>query len=95
MRRDVSRGGRGLPDICGRLGGRWAVDSVGRCGESCILTLLRVRFAWQMWGMVVIGLVARVFSYDRRGDSCTRRAFRVVGVGHGVICCVVGHRFAW
>ena len=74
---------------------RWAVDSPGRCGESCILTLLSARFAWQVWGMVAIGGAARVLSRDRRGDSCTRRAFRVAGVGNGVTCCVAGHRFAW
>ena len=71
------------------------MDSLGRCGESCILTLLRVRFAWQVWGMVAIGIAARVLSRDRRGESCTRRAFRVAGVGNGVTCCVAGHRFAW
>ena len=75
--RDVSRGGRGTPDARGRLGGRWAVDSLGRSGESCILTLLRV------------------LSRDRRGESRTRRAFRVAGVGNGVTCCVAGHHFAW
>ena len=71
------------------------MDSLGRCGESCILTLPRVRFAWQVWGMVAIGLAAHVLSRDRRGDSCTRRAFRVAGVGNGVTCCVAGHRFVW
>ena len=95
MCRDVSRGGRGSPDARGHLGGRWAVDSLGRCGESCILTLLRVRFAWQVGGMVAIGLAARVLSHDRRGESRRRRAFRVTGVGNGITCCVAGHRFAW
>ena len=71
------------------------MDSLGRCGESCILTLLRVRFARQVWGMVAIGGAARVLSRDRRGDSCTRRAFHVAGVGNGVTGCVAGHRFAW
>ena len=55
------------------LGRRGAVDSRGRCGESCILTLLRVRFAWQVGGIVAIGGAARVLSRDRRGDPCTRR----------------------
>ena len=63
--------------------------------ESCILMLLSVRFAWQVWGMVAIGGAARVLSRDRRGDSCTRRAFRVAGVGNGVTCCVAGRLFAW
>ena len=48
------------------------MDSLGRCGESCILTLLRVRFAWQVWGMVAIGVAARVLLRDRRGESRTR-----------------------
>ena len=90
----VSRGRRGTPDARGSLGRRWAVDSLGRCGESCILTLLRAHFAWQVWGMVAIG-AARVLSRDRRGDSCARRAFHVAGVGNGVTGCVAGHRFAW
>ena len=71
------------------------MDSLGRCGESCILTLLRVRFAWQVWRMVATGGAARALSRDRRGDSCTRRAFHVAGVGDGATCCVAGHRFAW
>ena len=91
----MSHGRRGTPDACRRLGGRWAVDSPGKCGESCILTLLSVRFAWQVWGMVAIGGAARVVSRDRRGDSCTRRAFSVAGGGKGVTFCVAGHRFAW
>ena len=45
--------------------------------------------------MMAIGGVARVLSRDRGGDPCTRRAFRVAGVGNGVTCCVAGHRFAW
>ena len=52
------------------------------------LTLLSLRFAWQVWAMVAIGGAARVLSRDRRGDWCTRRAFRVAGVGNGVTCCV-------
>ena len=71
------------------------MDSLGRCGESCILTLLRVRFAWQVWGIVAIGVAARVLSRDRRGESYTQRTFRVAGVGNGETCCVAGHRFAW
>ena len=71
------------------------MDSRGRCGESCTLTLLSTRFAWQVWGMVAIGGAARVVSRDRRGDSFTQRAFRVAGVGNGVTCCVAGIRFAW
>ena len=95
-RAGVSRGRRGTPDARGRLGGRWAVDSLGRCGESCILTLLRVRFAWQVWEWWPSESPrARALSRDRRGDSCTRRAFRVAGVGNGATCCVAGHRFAW
>ena len=62
------------------------MDSRGRCGDSCILMLLSVRFVWQVWGMVAIGGAARVVSRDRRGDSFTQRAFRVAGVGNG------GHR---
>ena len=31
--RGVSRGGRGTPDARARLRGRWAVDSLGTCGE--------------------------------------------------------------
>ena len=93
--RDVSRGGRGTPDARERLGGRWAVDSLGRCGESCVLTLLRVRFAWQVWGMVAIGGGARVDSRGRRGESYTQRALRVVSVGNGATQRVAGHRFAW
>ena len=73
----------------------WALDSLGRRGDSRILTLLSVCFAWQMWGTVAIGGAARVVSLDRHGDSCTQRAFRVAGVGNGVTCCVAGHRFAW
>ena len=65
---------RGTRDARGRLGGRWAVDSRGRRGESCILALLSVRFAWQVWGMVAIGGAAHALSRDRRGDLCTRRA---------------------
>ena len=49
---DVSRGRRGTPDAHGRVGGRGVVDSRGSCGESCILTWLRERFMWQVWGMV-------------------------------------------
>ena len=44
--------------------------------------------------MVSIGGVARVLSRDRRGGSCTRRMFRVVGMGNAEICCVAGYRFA-
>ena len=68
------------------------VDSRGSWGESCILTWLRERFAWQVWGMVSIRGAVRVLSRDRRGESRARRAF---GVGNGVTCCVAGHRFAW
>ena len=32
----VLRGRRGTPDARVRLGGRWAVDSLGRCGEACV-----------------------------------------------------------
>ena len=45
--------------------------------------------------MVAVGGAARVLSRDRRGESCTRRAFRVAGVGNSVTCYVAGHRFAW
>ena len=72
------------------MGGRWAVDSCGRCGESCILTLLRVRFAWQVRGMVAIGGAARVVLGDGRGDLCAQRVFRVAGVGNGVTWWVAG-----
>ena len=70
------------------------MDPRGRCGESCILTLLSVRFARQVWGAVAIGGAARMVSRDRRGDSCTQRAFRVACVGNGETYCVAGHRFA-
>ena len=73
--------------------GRW-IRLAGVVNRA-FLTLLRVRFAWQVWGMVAIGVAARVLSRDRRGESRTRRAFRVAGVGNGVTCCVAGHRFAW
>ena len=62
----VSRGRRGTPDVRGHLGGRWALDLLGGCGESCILILLGVRVAW---GTVAIGGAARELSRDRRGDS--------------------------
>ena len=58
------------------------MDSLGGCGESCVLTLLRVRFAWQVWGMVAIGGAARVLSRDRRGGPCARRAFHAAGAGN-------------
>ena len=73
--------------------GRW-IRLAGVVNRA-FLTLLRVRFAWQVWGMVAIGGAARVVSRDRRGDSCTRRAFSVAGGGKGVTFCVAGHRFAW
>ena len=59
------------------------MDSLGRCGESCILTLLRVRFAWQVWGMVAIGGAARVLSRDRRGDCVAGHRFAVCVAGAG------------
>ena len=42
----MARDRRGAPDARGCLGGRWVVDSRGSGGESCILTLLSVHFAW-------------------------------------------------
>ena len=69
-----------------RLGGRWAVDSLGRCGESCVLTLLRVRFAWQVWGMVAIGAAARVIGVGNGVICCVaghRFAWQAQGIVHG------------
>ena len=40
---------RGTPDVLTRSGRHWPVDPRGRCGETCIWTLVRVRFAWQVW----------------------------------------------
>ena len=66
------------------------MDSRGRCGETCIWTLVRVRFTWQVWGKV-----ATRDSRGRRGEACTQRAFRVAGVGNGATGGLAGHRFAW
>ena len=43
------------------------MDLLGRCGESCILTLLRARFAWEVLGMVP--------------SEVPRARFRVTGAG--------------
>ena len=75
--------------------GRWTLDPCGRCGKSCSLTLLSVRFAWQVWGTVAIRGGAHVDSRGRRGESYMQRALRVVGVGNGATQRVAGHRFAW
>ena len=65
------------------------------CGETCIWTFVRVRFAWQVWGKVATEGVANVDSRGRRGEACTQRAFRVAGVGNGATGGLAGHRFAW
>ena len=46
------------------------VDSLGRCGESCSLTLLRVRFTWQVWGMVRPSAWPGIVFRGRRRGSC-------------------------
>ena len=51
-------------------------------------------FRVQVWEMITIGAAVRALSRDRQADPCTRRAFRVAGVGN-VTCCVAGHGFAW
>ena len=51
----VSRGRRGTPDACPRSGRHWRVDPRGRCGETCIWKLVRVRFTWQVSGKVATG----------------------------------------
>ena len=93
----VSRGRRGTPDACPRSGRHWRVDPRGRCGETCIWTLVRVRFTWQVWSKVATGTggVAKVDSRGRRGEARTQRAFRVAGVGNGASGGLAGHRFAW
>ena len=65
----VSRGRRGTPGACPRSGRHWRVDLRGRCGETCIWTLVRVRFTWQVWGKVGIGGVANVDSRGRHGEA--------------------------
>ena len=62
---------------------------------TCIWTLLRVRFTWQVWGKVASGGVANVDSRGRRGEACAQRAFRVAGVGNGAIDGLAAYRFAW
>ena len=91
----VSRGRRGTPDACPRAGRHWRVDPRGRCGETCIWTLVRVLFTWQVWGKVAIGGVAKVDSRGRRGEARTQRAFRVAGVGNGASGGLAEHSFAW
>ena len=71
------------------------MDPRGRCGETCIWTLVRVRFTWQVWGKAATGGVAKVDSRGRRREACTQRAFRVTGVGNGATGGLAGHRFAW
>ena len=82
-------------DALTRSGRQWTVDPRGRCGETCIWTLLRVRFTWQAWGRVATGGVANVDSHGRRREACTQRGFRVAGAGNGAIDGLAGHRFAW
>ena len=53
------------------------LDSFGRYGESCVLTLLRMVGKGK-------GCYRRRRARDRRGDLCTRRTFYVVGVGNGM-----------
>ena len=61
------------------------MNSLGRCGESCILTLLRVRVAWQVWGVVHAACVSR----GRRGEWCDllrgRASFCVAGAGNRAV----------
>ena len=91
----VSRGRRGTSDALTRSTRHWTVDPRGRCGETSIWTLLRVRFTWQVWAKVATGGVAKVDSLGQRGEARTQRAFRVAGVGNGASGGLAGHRFAW
>ena len=91
----VSRGRCGTSEALTRSGRHWMVDPPGRCGETCIWTLPRVRFTWQVWGRVATGGVAKVDSRGRHGEARTQRAFRVAGVGNGASGGLAGHRFAW
>ena len=53
------------------------LDSLGRRGESCVLTLFRVVGKGK-------GCYRRRRARDRRGDLCMRRASYVAGVGNGI-----------
>ena len=75
--------------------GHWRVDPRDRYGETCIWTLVRVRFTWQVGGKVAIGGVPNVVSRGRPGEARAQRAFRVTGVGNGATGGLAGHRFAW
>ena len=65
----VSRGRRGTPDACPRSGRQWRVDPRGRCGETCIWTLVRVRFTWQVWWPEVSRRWIRVAGVGKRAHS--------------------------
>ena len=65
----VSRGRCWTSDALTRSGKHWTVDPRGRWGETCIWTLLRVRFTWQVWGKAATGGVANVDSRGRRGEA--------------------------
>ena len=58
------------------------VDPRGRCGETCLWTLLRVRFAWPAWGSAHAACVSR----RRRREWCERwprwASFCVAGAGN-------------
>ena len=98
----VSRGRRGTPDALTRSRRHWPVDPRGRCGETCIWTLVRVRFAWQVWDF---GCIDALWTAVNGGSAwqvwgnvhldVAACAFHVAGVGQG------GHRrcrergFAW
>ena len=78
----VSRGRRGTPDACPRAGRHWRVDPRGRCGETCIWTLVRVRFTLQVWGKVATGGVAKV---DSRGLGKRARSVRFAWQAWGMV----------
>ena len=78
----MSRGRRGAPDACRRLGGRWALDLLGRRGDSCILTLLSVF------------RVAGVGNGGHRMCRARGFAWRVWGIVHAA-CVSRGRRGEW
>ena len=68
----------------------WTVDPCGKRGESCIFTLLGVRFAWQASGMVAIGCGASV--HARVGNRA--RSVRFAWQAWGIANCWISRRRA-